>query len=145
MLIRKNRYLLILLAAYCITQIMMWFTRGLLQPAFIITQEIFYFAAIILSATRIAKEIDGYVRRKEIFTSLMAFLVFNFILLLFWLPTVQFNPEINWKLQGNLYEVDPWYYVIYIPLLNFVLAAFVVVITFFLRSVIPEKKVLNKR
>jgi hypothetical protein len=138
MLIKKNRYLLILLSVYCTTQILIWFVWSFLQPILIIAQEFFYFVAIILSVMTIVKEIDQRIRRKAFFISLMAFLFFNFILLMFWIPTVQFNPEINWKLQGNLYEVDPWYYAIYIPIVNFLLASLITLLVFLIKSAIQS-------
>lgn len=140
-LLKDNKMLLYCLSIYLAGQFLFWYMDGLLHPVLLIAQEIAYFIAIILGVRLLVR--SSYSGRKHIICSLLiALFSVNLLLLIHWVIVVYLNPEINWKLQGNNYEVDPWYYILYLPIINFLLAFLILVVTYVICKLAASKKVI---
>jgi len=120
------RTTLILLVVYVITQIAVWYVSNQVAAFLLILQQLEYFVAIGLGGSIIIKNAwrTAFIR---LLGCLSIFAVFNAVLLLFWYLNVHLNPEINWRLTGNSSEVDPNYAIIYLPLINFMLSALILI------------------
>ena len=129
---------------YCILtylagQFSFWYLEGFFQPVLLITQQIAYFIAIVLGVLLLVKksELDN---KQLISYLLFVFFLVNLLLLIHWVVVVFLNPEINWKLEENNYEVDPWYYILYVPIVNFIIAFVVLVIAYVIGEAVANKK-----
>lgn len=138
-LLYQKKVLFYCLLIYLVAQFSFWYVEGLLQPILLIVQEMAYIGAIIYSTLLILKKTHSY-ERGLLINLIAAFFITNLLLLLHWVVVVYFNPEINWKLQGNNYEVDPWYYILYVPIVNFLIALLVLSIAY-----VIEKSWVKKR
>lgn len=123
-LLKENKYFNICLLAYLIGQLTFWFIGSILQPILLLGHELLYIIAIVISCLLIVKK-SSKKKIKLLGQILLIFLLTNLVLFLFWIFIVYLNPDINWKLQGNDYEVDPWYYILYLPCINFLLAVLI--------------------
>jgi hypothetical protein len=117
----QRKVLFYSLTIYLLGQSFVWYSQAEFQPILLIVQQVSFFIAIVYSIRMIFSQtlID---RGKQFKNLISIFLTVNLLLLLHWVVTVYFDPEINWKLQGNNYEVDPWYYILYLPAVNFLIA-----------------------
>lgn len=138
----KNKVLFYCLLIYLVAQFSFWYMEGLLQPILLITQEIAYIGAIIYSTLLILKKSHSYERRFLI-NLIAAFFITNLLLLLHWVVVVFYNPEINWKLHGNKYEVDPWYYILYVPMVNFLIALLILSIAYVIKKLLIKKRTVQ--
>ncbi len=123
--LKRNKYFSICLLAYLIGQLSVWYVAGVLQPIILFAHELLYVISIIISCLLLMKKASNN-RMKLWWQILLIFFVTNLILFFYWIFTVYLNPEINWKLQGNDYEVDPWYYILYLPGINCLLAFLII-------------------
>lgn len=133
----KIRFVAYLLGVYILLQLLVFYFYDFLQAITLLLQEVVFISAILISLIKIIREEIGSVKKMTTLISVL-FFISNLILFVFWISTVYLDPEINWHLQGNKYEVDPWYYILYLPVLNF-LVSFLVVLIFFLYRIIGYK------
>jgi hypothetical protein len=113
---------------------------GLLLFTYIIA----YIIAIIYSAVKSSKAIMQENSLKASIRSLLLFLVANLILFLIYIPTLLYNPEINWKLKGEV-EQDPIILQAYVPPVLFVIAAVIIISTIFVSKVVSFYKTERMR
>ncbi len=142
-LLKSNKYLSICLLAYLIGQISVWYIAGLLQPIILVGHELLYIIAIGISCLLFIKKTSNNTI-KLWWEILLIFFVTNLILFFYWIFTVYLNPEINWQLQGNEYEVDPWFYILYLPGVNFLFAFLAISIAFLYSSLRRNSFAINK-
>ncbi|MDB5221539.1 MAG: hypothetical protein JWN83_206 [Chitinophagaceae bacterium] len=89
---------------------------------------IIYLIAIIYSATTISKAIKQTGNLNFLIRSLLLFFIANLILFLIYIPTLIYNPEINWKLKGEIAQ-DPMILQVYVPPIFFVIALVIITAT----------------
>lgn len=142
-LLKGNKYFSICILAYLIGQLSIWYIGGVLQPIILVGHELLYIIAIVISCLLLVKKSSNN-KKKLWWQILLIFLVTNLLLFLYWIFTVHLNPDINWKLQGNDYEVDPWYYILYLPGINFLLAFLIISIVFLYSSLRRDSFANNK-
>ena len=132
----KNKTLLWLLAAYLILQLASLFLSiGILLFIYIV----FYLAAIFVGSKYVFTNIKKENNFKPLFYSILLFFISNLLLFLIYIPTLIYNPNINWRLKGEA-EVDPMILQAYVPPIFFVAA--IVVLTF---SALAAKIVYYKK
>ncbi len=130
-ILRDNKVLFFCLLVYLVGQIMFWHVQGSFQAFLILLQELAYLVAVIYGCCFLKKT---RLRNNIFWANLFRlFFIVNVLLFLYWWYVVHLNPEINWKLQGNDYEVDPWYYVIYIPIINFTIAFLFLIVAYLIK------------
>ena len=142
-LLKGNKNFSVFLFAYLIGQLSVWYINGILQPIILVGHELLYIIAIVISSSLLIKK-HSKDKIKLWLQILLIFLGTNLLLFSYWIFTVHLNPEINWKLQGNDYEVDPWYYILYLPCINFMLVFFDITIVFFCSSLKRNSSRNNK-
>lgn len=142
-LLKGNKYFSICLLAYLIGQLSVWYIGGVLQPIILVGHELLYIIAIVISCLLLVKKSSNN-KMKLWWQILLIFLVTNLLLFLYWIFTVHLNPDINWKLQGNEYEVDPRYYILYLPGINFLLVFLIISIVFLYSSLRRNSFANNK-
>jgi len=138
-LLSQKKVLFYCLLIYLVGQFLFWYMEGLLQPILLIAQEVAYVAAIFYSTLLIAKKAESN-KWGLLVNLIVVFFIINLLLFLHWIVVVYLNPEINWRLQGNNYEVDPWYYILCVPIVNFLIALLVLSIAY-----VIEKSWVKKR
>lgn len=123
MLIDKT--LVWLLLSYVLFQLAALFLGvGLFLFAYLIV----YIIAIIYSATKTAKAIVQTGSIRLALYPLLAFLLANIVLFIVYLPTLIYNPNINWKLKGEV-EQDPMILQAYVPPVFFCMALLIFLLT----------------
>lgn len=70
--------------------------------------------------------------------SLSWFFIVNLILFLTYLPTLIYNPEINWKLKGEV-EQDPMILQAYVPIVFFIIAAIVLIVALLIAKLFSRR------
>jgi hypothetical protein len=109
----------------------------------LIGHELAYVLALGISSWLIVKKLSVD-KRKLWLQILLLFFVVNLLLFIYWIFKVQLNPDINWEFQGNETEVDPWYIILYLPVLNFGLALLVTTLSY-LFSLFTSKPIMIKK
>jgi hypothetical protein len=131
-----NRIIFWWLLSYVLFQLASLFLGiALLFFAYIIV----YLIAIVYAAVKCAKLTFTTGSLKPLTISIVMFLLANLLLFLIYLPTLIFNPNINWRLKGQA-EVDPLLLQAYVPVVFFGIAFLII----FLSSVVA-KLVASKR
>ena len=119
----KDKTIISLLLLYIFSQAGSLAFGGLLFVYIVV-----YLLAIIYSVITISKTVLQDGRLKPVVSSLVLFFAANLILLLIYLPTLAYNPEINWKLKGE-YEQDPKILQAYFPAVFFGFYFIIVLVT----------------
>lgn len=133
---RESKYIVGLLVGY------MLFQLGALSTGngiFFLIYIILYLVAIFCSAIETSRVI---MQDESILLSLQHLifhLLANLILFLIYLPTLIYNPEINWKLKGEV-EQDPMILQSYVPLFFFAVAVMILLVTALVAKVISIRK-----
>lgn len=132
----RDKTLLLLLISYVLFQLASFFLGvGL----FLFVYLIIYLAALIYTAIQISRAVTRQRNLKPLFPTLASFFVANFILFLIYLPTLIYNPDINWKLKGEV-EQDPMILQAYVPPAFFCFAFIGLLITALVTKVIGVYK-----
>lgn len=105
---------------------------------FLFVYVIAYISAIIYSAIRTSRGIRQTGNLKIMTHSLIPFFIANLILFIIYLPTLVYNPEINWKLKGEA-EQDPMILLAYIPPAFLVIAFVILIMTAIVTKIISAK------
>ena len=71
--------------------------------------------------------LSKFLKRMAVY--ILHFFLVNLALFVIYLPTIIYNPDINWKLKGE-YEQDPMILQAYIPIVLFCLSLFCLIIEF---------------
>jgi hypothetical protein len=95
---------------------------------FLFVYAIVYIIAIVHSAIKSSSAMTQDSNMKTAAYSLTWFFIANLVLFLVYLPTLIYNPEINWKLKGGV-EQDPMILQAYVPIVFFIIAATTIVVT----------------
>ena len=95
---------------------------------FLFVYTIAYIIAIIYSASQSSKAITQDRSLKVTLHSLTLFFIVNIVLFLIYIPTLIYNPEINWKLKGEV-EQDPMILQAYVPVAFFIIATLIILLT----------------
>lgn len=142
-LLKDNKVLLYCLLVYLWGQVMVWhiYDNSLGRIIWIVHELAYMITIGVCCWLLIRKASRG--KRKLWLQTLLVFFLVNLLLFIYWIFKVQFNPDINWELQGNETEVDPWYIILYLPVLNFGLA-FLLTTLFFLYSLFTSKIAVQK-
>lgn len=107
-----NRQLSLILVIYAIFQISSVFLGNvLLFYAYLIA----FVIAIVIGVLDVRHKTLNCFSYKIISYPFLMFFVTNLILLLVYLPTIWFNPEINWKQKGEV-EQDPMILQVFVPI-----------------------------
>lgn len=118
----KDKTLIRLLISYVLLQLAALFLGVTL---FFFAYIILYLIAIIYTAIKIAKQRENL----KIFQALTLFFLTNIILFLIYIPSLIYNPNINWKLEKGGIEVDPMFYQAYVPIVLLVFALLILLLT----------------
>jgi hypothetical protein len=114
----RDKTLLWLLTSYMLFQLGALFLGvGL----FFLVNLIIYLAALIYAAIQTSKAVTRNISLKPLLPTLILFFVSNLILFLIYIPTLLYNPSINWKLKGEV-EQDPMILQAYVPPIFFGIA-----------------------
>ena len=128
----KDKTIIWLLLSYMLFQLGALFLGvGL----FLLVYLIAYIIAITHSAIKSSKAMTQDSSIKSAAYSLTWFLIANIVLFLIYLPTLIYNPEINWKLKGGV-EQDPMILQAYVPIVFFIIAAILNILTILLTKFI---------
>lgn len=142
-LLKENKILLYCLLIYFLGQLLVWYlSNNNLERIVLLGQELSYIIAVGISCWLLLRKASSDKVKRWLQILLIFFLV-NLLLFVYWIFKVYLNPDINWKLQGNEYEVDPWYIILYLPVLNFGLA-FLLTALAFLYSFFKSKLLIKK-
>jgi len=95
---------------------------------FFFVYVIAYIFAIIRSSIKSSKAMTQDSSVKVAAYSLTWFFIANLVLFLIYLPTLIYNPEINWKLKGEV-EQDPMILQAYVPIVFFIIAATIIIMS----------------
>jgi hypothetical protein len=132
----RDKTLLWLLTSYVLLQLGALFLGVSL---FLIAYLIIYLAALIYAAIQASKAIKGNSTLKPLFAPLVLFFVANLVLFLIYIPTLLYNPHINWKLKGEV-EQDPMILQAYVPPVLFGIALIGLLMTALGTKLISERK-----
>lgn len=140
-IILSNKTLFFSLVIYFVGQLLLWYVAvESIGQAVLFLHEGAYLTAIAIGCILLWK--SKKLNRIKIFGKLLLlFFVVNFLLFLYWFVNAHMNPAINWHLKGNPGEVDPFYLIIYFPIINFL----VVLTIFFLAILIKYLSVQSIR
>ena len=95
---------------------------------FLFVYVVAYIIAITHSAIKSSRSMTQYTSMKAAAYSLTWFFIANLVLFLIYLPTLIYNPRINWKLKGDV-EQDPMILQAYVPVVFFIIAATIIMLT----------------
>lgn len=123
-----------LMLFHALLQIASLFVTINLGGFFLLIQEIVFFLSLIIFYRLILKETQTSTGRKLI-PFLLLFFSINLFLFFFWYKTLANDPEINWRLQEGRNEEDTTYYIMYLPVINFLFFLLTIAI-FFLHKTI---------
>jgi hypothetical protein len=126
---KENKKLILYLSFYVIFQIASLYF-GFPFVAYLLV----YIIAVIVSSIRLVSEIKRNNAIKSFLTQLLLFFIANLSLFLIFVPTIIYNPDINWKLKGGI-EVDPMFLYVYIPPIFFSFSLLVLLITLTLTKI----------
>jgi hypothetical protein len=111
---------------------------------FLFAYAIAYIIAIIHSAIKSTRAMTQSSSIKDAAYFLTCFFIANLVLFLIYLPTLIFNPEINWKLKGGV-EQDPMILQAYVPIVFFIIAATIIIVTLLVTKLILLYKIKRTR
>jgi hypothetical protein len=131
-----NKIIFWLLLSYVLFQLASLFLGN--APLFF-AYIIVYLIAIVYTATKCAKMSFTTGSIKPLTVPIVMFLLANLLLFLIYLPTLIFNPNINWRLKGEA-EADPMLLQAYVPVVFFVIAFLVILL-----GSVSAKLVAHKR
>jgi hypothetical protein len=135
-----NKTIFWLLLSYVLLQLASLFLgNALLLFAYVIV----YLTAIFYTVTKCVKTITAMGSSKVVIISLMMFLLANLLLFLVYLPTLIFNPNINWRLRGEV-EVDPMLLQAYVPAVLFGIASIAICLSSIIAKFVANRKSKNK-
>jgi hypothetical protein len=132
----KDKTIFYLLLVYVLLQLG---TLFLGVGIFFFLYIIVYLIAIIYTSIKIAITITQNQTFTTFVNSVILFLIANAILFLIYLPTLIYNPEINWKLKGET-EQDPMILQAYVPIIFFIAAALIISITVIISKLVLKYK-----
>lgn len=137
----RDKTIIWLLVSYMLFQLGALFLGvGLFLFAYVIA----YVIAIIHSAIKSSRAMTQDSNFKSAVYSLTWFFIANIVLFLVYLPTLIYNPEINWKLKGEV-EQDPIILQAYVPVVFFIIAATIIIVTLLMTKVILLYKARRTR
>ncbi|CAN5825228.1 hypothetical protein BH10BAC2_BH10BAC2_38340 [soil metagenome] len=114
----KNKTLLWSLVIYLLLQLASLFLSiGILLLTYIVA----YLVAIFVSSKYVFISIKNENNFNPLFYCSLLFFISNLLLFLIYIPTLIYNPNINWILKGEA-EVDPMILQAYVPPMFFVAA-----------------------
>lgn len=129
-LLKENKILLYCLLVYLLGQVLVWYVyNNTLERIVLIGHELAYVIAIIVGCWLLIRKVSTN-KLKLWLNILLIFFLVNLLLFVYWIFKVYLNPDINWELQGNEYEVDPWYIILYLPVINFGMAFLLTTLAF---------------
>gem|GEM_PF-5531457 len=130
-LFKENKFLIITLIFYMVTQILCLYFRNII---FLFLYPTFYLATIILGVINIIKQ-KQKITETGLKKILMTFIT-NLILTAIYLKTLYLNPEINWKLKDeNQFEQDPTILFTYIPGVLFIISTIIFLLTIIIKKI----------
>jgi lysylphosphatidylglycerol synthetase-like protein (DUF2156 family) len=132
----RDKTLLWLLISYVILQLGTLFFGVAL---FLFVYLLLYVSAIVYAGIKTSKAIMQKSKQNPLLPTLFLFLVANLLLFLIYLPTLIYNPDINWKLKGEA-EQDPMILQAYVPPSFFCIALVVLSLTAFVTKLISGYK-----
>lgn len=109
---------------------------------FLFIYVILYIIAIIYATIQSCRSLTQDQNFKGGAYSLSYFFIVNLILFLIYLPTLIYNPEINWKLKGGV-EQDPMILQAYVPILFFIIAATVLIVALLIAKLFSRRSRLT--
>lgn len=121
----KDKILIWILIFYILSQLAALFLGVML---FFFAYTILYLTAITYTVIKIAKQAKQ-IGKLKILPPLALFLLANLILFLIYIPTLIYNPNINWKLKKGGIEVDPMLFQAYVPMVLFIFALLILLLT----------------
>lgn len=124
----ESKYIVGLLAGYVLCQLGALFTGN---GIFFLVYIVLYLVAIFCSSIDTARAIMQGRRLLLSLQHLILHFLANLILFLIYLPTLIYNPEINWKLKGGV-EQDPLILQSYVPPLFFFVTVLILLLTAFI-------------
>jgi lysylphosphatidylglycerol synthetase-like protein (DUF2156 family) len=137
----RNKTLLWLLILYVLLQLATLFLGiGL----FLFVYLIIYLAALIYAAIQTSRAVKQNNSLKPVLPSLVSFFIANLVLFLIYIPTLIYNPNINWKLKGEV-EQDPMILQAYVPLAFFCIALIGLLFTALVTKFISSYKTRSVR
>ena len=137
----RDKTIIWLLVSYMLLQLGALFLGvGLFLFAYVIT----YVIAMIHSAIKSSRAMTRDSNIKSAVYSLTWFLISNLVLFLVYLPTLIYNPEINWKLNGGV-EQDPMILQAYVPVVFFIIAATIIIKSLLITKVVLLYKARRTR
>lgn len=95
---------------------------------FLFLYLIVYIIAVIVASIETSRSISQTLHFKPLIQPSILFLMANLILFLIYIPTLIYNPNINWKLKGEA-EADPMILLAYVPPIFFGVALVILVLT----------------
>ena len=114
----KHRTVIWLLIIYLLLQLSSLYQR---IGVFVFIYPVIYLIAIIYAAIIISRTMMHSSSLRPFFNLVALFFITNLILFLIYLPTIVYNPEINWRLKGEQ-EQDPMILTAYIPIAFFIIS-----------------------
>jgi hypothetical protein len=111
---------------------------------FLFVYVIAYIIAIVHSSIKSSRAMTQYSNMKAAAYSLSWFFIANLVLFLIYLPTLIYNPEINWKLKGEV-EQDPMILQAYVPIVFFIIAATIIIVTLLITKLVLLYKARRTR
>ena len=121
----KHRTVIWLLLSYLLLQLSSLYQR---IGVFVFIYPVIYLIAIIYAAIIISRTMMHSSSLRPFFNLVTLFFITNLILFLIYLPTIVYNPEINWQLKGEQ-EQDPMILTAYIPIAFFIISFVALVLT----------------
>lgn len=115
-MLKRHRIFLIFLILFFLSEIAELVIRFFWLPVY----ESFFLCAIVTIILGIFRQNNFVEISKYLRIPLALIFIFNLIVFLVYIPTIHLNPDINWTLKEGGSEVDPYYLLMYIPLINFI-------------------------
>jgi len=132
-----NRIVFWLLFSYVLVQLL----SLVLGSVFLLSGYLLlYLIAIIYTVLKTSKIIIQAGNIRIIILPLVFFFIGNLILFLIYIPTLIYNPNINWKLKGG-FEVDPMLYQAFVPPVFFCIALIVITFVALVTKLVSNNKV----
>lgn len=130
-----------LLLLYILCQLAALFLNSVF---FLLFYVIAYIIAIIHSAIKSSKAMARDNNIKSAAYSLTCFFIANLILILIYLPTLVYDPEINWSIKGEV-DQDPMILQAYVPVAFFIIATIIITLTILVTKIVLLYKTRRTR